>query len=120
MLEKAHYRDGAMFFDKLWIRIKGELLALKEDDSVTEDLRAKAGKLLDHVQERVKGAQESLGHAPIDSNRERGRAEIRSQAEQRDLADIEEEWRKLAKDRDRQKKSAKEEKPLAPNPRQLG
>lgn len=110
-----------MFFGKLWVRIKGELLALKEDDSVTEDLRARAGRLLDHVQERVTGAQErdrvtgvSDGEPSAEAH---GEATRRTRAE---LADIEEQWRKMADERDRQKNSDRNDQPLPPNPRQLG
>jgi hypothetical protein len=98
-----------MFVDKLWVRIKGELLALKEDLSVTEDLRTKAGRLLDRIQERVSGgypdptitdqADRASPHTRSDEAPPRARS---------DLAGVEQEWQGIAKDRDRQKASDRE------------
>jgi hypothetical protein len=110
-----------MFIDKLWIRIKGELLTLKEDLAVTEDLRTKAGRLLDHVQERV-----IKGHAyPRAADREdpvppRGGSEEVSRRTRMNLADIEQEWQEIAKERDRQKGLDEETNSPPPNPRRLG
>ncbi len=110
-----------MFIDKLWVRIKGELLTLKEDLSVTEDLRTKAGRLLDHVQERVIGGYpdptviDHESQAPPSVGQEKV-----SERTRRDLADIEQEWQELAKERDRQKGTDEETKSPPPNPRRLG
>ena len=100
-----------MFFDKLWVRIKGELLSLKEDDSVTEDLRTRAGRLLDHVQERVPVDDQIPAHA---------RDKEMVGRKRRELAGIEEKWRELVEERDHQKDSHKDDRTLPPNPRKLG
>ena len=42
-----------MLLDKLWVRIKGEFLSLKEDVSAGEDLKEKAELLLRKLEERM-------------------------------------------------------------------
>jgi hypothetical protein len=109
-----------MFFDKLWLRIRGELLALQEDGFVTKDLKAKAGRLLDRVQEHGTGDE----HAGQSTTRDREGAPSRhdeaSERKRKEMAGLEEQWRKIVEERDRQKGPDKDSKPLPPNPRELG
>jgi hypothetical protein len=109
-----------MFFDKLWVRIRGELLALQEDNSVTDDLKAKAGRLLDRVQERVTRGEDAGQYNTRDREGAHTRHDEAPERKRKDLAALEEQWRKIAEERDRQKDSYEDHKPLPPNPRELG
>jgi len=110
-----------MFIEKLWVRIKGELLALTEDLSATQELRAKAGRLLDRIQERVAGG---FPDPTMPSRKDQGTGLTRVKEvpdeTRREMAGIEEEWRDIANERDHQKEAGQEGAAPAPNPRRLG
>ena len=114
--------EDKMFLDKLWLRIRGELLTLKEDFSSEEDLRARAADLLNKLEDRVSGrhvkprtdgrerdSQERLGHVvnPV-------------KPEMQSMEDLQSEWEDLKRRRDGSTGKVEEPEPPPPNPRELG
>lgn len=126
-----------MFLDKLWVRIKGGILALKEDLDSDGELREKAEAFLDKLERRLERDDREpteLSDYPsrLDRVRKKMEAELseareaaRSSAEttrRRSPSDgeIHEAWEELV--RLRNEKQAKQQKPesSSANPRKLG
>lgn len=111
-----------MFLDKLWLRIKGELIILKEDLSAGADLRDKAAILLDKLEERLVASdletQPTEGKTPTD--RYAQKASESESADSGSLDDIQREWQELLKQKGESKDREDEEEPPPPNPRTLG
>ena len=105
-----------MFLEKLWLRLRGEILALKEDLTAEMDLRDKAATLLETLERRVSGtdAQESQRPAERESDRPERSADPMS------LRDIEKEWEDLRRERDKSRQEPGARESSGPNPRQLG
>jgi hypothetical protein len=109
-----------MFLDKLWVRIKGELLSLREDATAGDDLRAKAAELLDRLQDvdpragRVEPSVEGMVRADQTGTPQP------EQPRNRSLAELESAWQKLMRQRDEQKARSMEPPTPTPNPRRLG
>lgn len=107
-----------MFLDKLWMRIKGELLNLQDDISAGDDLRDKAAILLDKL-ERGLGLSEIA--APSDYPESLRTAHRNTEAiQETSLAAIEQEWRELMRQKEEKKTATDEPEELPPNPRILG
>ncbi len=111
-----------MFLDKLWLRIRGELLTLKEDLSAGDDIRERAANLLDRVEHRISGED-------MDRHGKGGDAETRNHRygadagghpDSRSLDELKKEWDVLKKQRDGSLGDLDEFEPPPPNPRQLG
>lgn len=126
-----------MFLDKLWLRIKGELLTLKEDISESGDLRERAERLLQRMEERlnrsgVMPSRESgiahrssglPGKGELDSDHPGSETRHFEDAESPELStfpEIEREWEELMRRRKQKPASGQEEESPPPNPRTLG
>jgi len=105
-----------MLLDKLWVRIRGSLLSLKDDFSLGEDRRRKAEGLLEKLhlgaetepsESRKEGAPESR---PISKSQEDRTAS---------LEEIRQEWEELMRQQ-QESKSPSSDSPPPPNPRKLG
>jgi len=111
-----------MFLDKLWLRIKGELIILREDLSAGADIREKAAILLDKLEQRLN--LPDLGSPRSDEEQRASRSvEQASESEGKSsssLDDIQREWQELAKQKDEPKISDDEDQHPPPNPRTLG
>jgi hypothetical protein len=94
-------RCGAMFLDKLWVRIKGELLIMKDDLASSGDLRDKAAILLARLEHALASQEAEQRESP---NLE----QIRSESEE------------LMKLRQEETERSKNPQSPAPNPRKLG
>jgi hypothetical protein len=55
-------KEASMLLDKLWVRIRGEFLALKEDLSGEGDVRQRAEQFLDKLERRL--GEACHGEAP--------------------------------------------------------
>jgi len=111
-----------MFLDKLWMRIRGELLNLREDISAGDDLRDKAGILLDKLERRL-DSSETVGRSDYPESLRTGhREEYRNAGEIREnsLGEIEQEWQELMRQKEKKKSATDEPEESAPNPRILG
>jgi hypothetical protein len=113
-----------MVIDKLWLRIKGELLTLKDDLSEGENLRARAERLLDKLEEQFKPAPtEPEASVEANANRELHSPEAPvavGKTAQRSIQELEEEWRELVRLRNETKAKPSPSEPPSPNPRKLG
>ena len=114
-----------MMIDKLWLRIKGELLTLKDDVSEGENLRARAERLLQKLDEHLGGtsAPERAAEGDEESDIKRSVAEsspIQERPTARSIQEIEEEWRKLVRLHNETKGTSSSADPPPPNPRKLG
>jgi len=122
-----------MLLDKLWLRIKGELLLLKDDMAAGDDLRVKAETLLEKL-ERILGAPESKDERDADRTHrvegvhkkaeEAGGTADRQNLAQGEaaptLAELEKAWEELSRLRQEKKEGATDQAPPRPNPRKLG
>lgn len=111
-----------MFLDKLWLRIRGELLTLKEDFTSSEDLRDKAADLLNRLEHRVSGKDlgpetDARGEASREASR---RSQESTDVEAQSLEDLKREWEDLKNRTTGSAQEAEESEPPPPNPRQLG
>lgn len=107
-----------MFFDKLFVRIKGELLSLKEDLSAEEDLRGRAEVLLRRLEGKPGGIEEN---ATDERNAGSAASELyKNETSGTDVpADLRKEWEDLMRRRE-EKKTKSDGNPPPPNPRELG
>jgi hypothetical protein len=121
-----------MLLDKLWLRIKGEFLLLKEDMASGDDLREKAETFLDKL-EGLLGAPESRENREsrvedalkkMEEAREKSETELRRDRTQGaaspTLAELEKAWEELSRLRQEKKQGQTDEAPPPPNPRKLG
>lgn len=102
-----------MFLEKLWVRLRGELIAFRDDMRSDEDLREKAEALLDRLEKRLSGVA--------------GEGDDRSEATPRvqqpdiqSLHEIQNEWEELQTRRERKHDRSEVAEPSPPNPRRLG
>ena len=116
-----------MFLDKLWLRIRGEILTLKEDFSSGEDLRERAADLLDRLEHHVSGRDDIHPgrDSGIASRANSGRDDAGSRRDATDpyLKDLQRELDELKAQRNQRIESVEdpeESEPLPPNPRKLG
>lgn len=107
-----------MFFDKLLVRIRGELLSLQEDLSAEEDLRGRAELLLRKLEERVRGTEENSADRRAESQ-STGRVREKGTSWEDLPADLRQEWEELLRKRE-EKKVTPVDDAVPPNPRQLG
>jgi len=107
-----------MFLEKLWLRLRGELLAFKEDFGDDKDLREKAERLLEKLETRLR-ATEAEGPQ---RQKQRGASEdeLGEAPDPRSLRAIEEEWQDLQNQRRQQQPKPEATEPSEPNPRKLG
>jgi len=105
-----------MLLDKLWVRIRGSLLSLKDDFSLGEDMRRKAEELL---------AKLDLG-AETEPSASRNEDALKSRQlsqPQKDrtasLEEIRQEWEDLLRQQ-QEGKGGSSDAPQRPNPRKLG
>lgn len=106
-----------MFLEKLWLRLRGELLKLKEDLDAETDLREKAATLLETLERRLSAA-EDRGSQSLQRSRN---------ADDRDrppdltsLRDIEKEWEDLRRAREEKREEPEAREGSTTNPRKLG
>ncbi len=111
-----------MFLDKLWLRIRGELLTLKEDLSAGDDLRERAAKLLDKLEHSISGDDliDRATGTRVDSRRSRNSTDIPGRSDLPSLEDLERELDYLKQQRDASSSDSEESEPPPPNPRELG
>ncbi len=106
-----------MFFDKLFVRIKGELLSLKEDLSAEDDLRGRAEILLRRLEGKPGGVEENATderRTALTGGESRQAEPTRTEVP----ADLRQEWEDLMRRRE-EKKALSDDAP-PPNPRELG
>jgi len=111
-----------MFLDKLWVRLRGEVIALKEEVSSSTDLRDKAESLLRKLEERLGAPQperDASSEVEPEGRRVVERAEARA-ADSRALSDLKKELEELKKLRQPKEGEQHEAEPIKPNPRRLG
>lgn len=126
-----------MFLDKLWVRIKGELLVLREDLTRKDDQREKAEKLPDKLEwllgrirlrpdstldleSRLKGVEESIEQATGTALKTTGdRGETR-ETPQRSPAELERILDEAARLPDGKREEPHDTEAPPPNPRNLG
>jgi hypothetical protein len=123
-----------MFLDKLWLRIRGELLVLKEDLAGEGTLRERAEDFLDKLERRL-SADDSPAEVrsdpvtrldamkrKIDEARAEGR-DLEHATESTDrpsLDELERAWEELKKLREEKRRVSPEQGEPPPNPRRLG
>jgi len=118
-----------MFFDKLWVRIKGDLLTMKDNLATGENLRERAASLLARLEsllgnrasEGGEGRQED-GHAKeaSQSKPEPAATEAAQDSNVPALQAIRNEWEELVKLREEKQNGSKDSHGPPPNPRKLG
>lgn len=113
-----------MFIEKLWLRIRGELLTLKEDLAAEDELRGKAERLLEKIEERFVGSSEDRADLHPKSQDEQRQATSRTTAAEsearRSIDEIKQEWEELVKLKEDRKATPAQEESIPPNPRRLG
>ncbi|MBI4963885.1 MAG: hypothetical protein HY913_11465 [Desulfomonile tiedjei] len=119
-----------MFLDKLWVRIKGDLLIMKDDLAAGASLREKASILLARLEELVKDKELETREGNQESHSSKGSEErdaasgTSAASEDREhaaLKDLRREWEELVKLRDETGEKSKDSgTPPPPNPRKLG
>jgi hypothetical protein len=126
-----------MLLDRLWIRIKGELLSLKEDIAGDTDLRSQAELLLDRLESRLMlpSSEKDRSRDPaqrIDTILKRMEEEQDTKAdadtqnlqadrqEHSSVREIEKIWDDFLEKRDERKGQTEDAKDDQPNPRRLG
>jgi hypothetical protein len=123
-----------MFLDKLWLRIRGELLVLKEDLTGEGTLRERAEDFLEKLERRL-SADDSTAEVrsdpltrldamkrKIDEARSEGRDLERATAstDRPSLDELERAWEELKKLREEKRRVSPEQGEPPPNPRRLG
>lgn len=117
------HRGGSgseMFLEKLWLRIKGELIVFREDLGASQDIKEKAERLLQKLEDQLAsmtGRQKQEGERPDASPGES--LEKEPQAAE-SLREIEQEWQELLKLREEQKEKDSSHQTTPRNPRTLG
>lgn len=123
-----------MFLEKLWLRIRGELLLLKEDLTGEGELRERAENFLQKLERRLR-AEDLSDEARSDPliridavkrKMEEARLKVRDQGltgqetDRPSLDELEQAWEELKKLRDDKRRLSPEGKEPPPNPRKLG
>ena len=110
-----------MFLDKLWIRIRGELLTLTEDLSTGQDVRDKAEALLATLERRVRGEDaETVPDRTGEGASTTQRAGAVAGAEPASLEEIEQQLEELKRRKDDLTRPGTQSDQTPPNPRKLG
>lgn len=106
-----------MLLDKLWVRIRGSLLVLKDDLSLGEDIRRKAEGLLEKLDLREETDElESRSDAKSEVQ-QLGQAQG---SRKQTLEEIRQEWEGLLRRKEQDEGQSSEELQPPPNPRKLG
>jgi hypothetical protein len=108
-----------MLFDKLWVRIKGELLTLGEDFPGAQEIREKGERLLQKLErqwEELKKVKEEPGSGNAEAQ-DHSAKEVQTETSRQN---IEREWDELMKLRDEEKRDSGNSEVTPPNPRILG
>ncbi|MEJ2715673.1 MAG: hypothetical protein P8182_00800 [Deltaproteobacteria bacterium] len=123
-----------MFLDKLWLRIRGELIVLKEDLTGEGALRERAEDFLEKLERRL-SADDSTAEVrsdpltrldamkrKIDEARSEGRdlEQANSSTDRPSLDELERAWEELKKLREEKRRVSPEQEEPPPNPRRLG
>jgi hypothetical protein len=113
-----------MFVAKLWVRIKGEVLALKDDLAQGGDLRDKASQLIEKIEQRLIADTERPLPDRVDSASEASSSRVspeRHAAPPPSVEELERAWQELRrlKDQANPPPPSRESSP-GPNPRKLG
>ena len=126
-----------MLLDRLWIRIKGGLLSLKEDIAGDTDLRSQAEHLLEKLESRLMlpSSEQDRSRDPAkridailkkmekeqDTKAYAGTRNLRiDRQEYPSVLEIEKMWDNYLKERDEKKVPTEDVKDDQPNPRRLG
>lgn len=115
-----------MFLDKLWVRIKGEILTIKED-LADSDLKGDAQSFLEKLERRIGFEKSDTENQDLDSRVEKVAKKIKEAEKYEDLrpgaakeTTIEELREALDKLESRKKQRNEKAAGRAPNPRVLG
>lgn len=120
-----------MLLDKLWVRIKGEFLALKEDLSGEGDVRQRAEQFLEKLELRLGEVCRDEGPtrdiearlAAVSKKLAEGGSHGASAVTRDDaptLEELHEAWEELQRLRSQRSQDVSAEQPPPPNPRRLG
>jgi len=118
-----------MFLDKLWVRIKGDLLIMKDDLAAATSLRERAAVLLARLEElltnKASDAQGSTQKGPHSEQSSQDKLEPGTDAAVEDakraaLQDVRREWERLLELREERHEDSKDSDVPPPNPRKLG
>jgi len=118
-----------MFFDKLWVRIKGDLLIMKDDLAAAASLRKRAAVLLARLEElltnKAREAGEGTQKGPhfeesAQDKLEPGTDTAVEDAKHDALQDLRGEWERLMELREERHEESKDSDVPPPNPRKLG
>jgi hypothetical protein len=107
-----------MFFDKLWVRIKGELLTFRDDFAGAQEIREMGERLLQKLEGRLRGP--AKGNQGSDSSEAQSGEYSEKVAPSSSLQDIEQEWDELLKLREERKQDSEKSETTPTNPRTLG
>jgi hypothetical protein len=108
-----------MFFDKLWVRIKGGLLTFRDDFAGAQEIREKGELLLQKLESRLKDL--TKGNQGPDSSEAQSEEYSEKEAQaSSSLQDIEREWDELLKLREERKQDSEKSETTPTNPRTLG
>jgi len=106
-----------MLLDKLWVRIRGSLLTLKDDFSLGDDIRDKAQGLL----KRLDLHEEARETAPDPESPSQARpGEQTERRRTQTLEEIKQEWEELLRSKESGRSQSPDTSPQPPNPRRLG
>lgn len=127
-----------MFLDKLWLRIKGRLLLLREDLAGEGDLRDRALDFLEKLERRLdapdfkadSGADPATRLDAVAGRMEESARKARTGADREyrrgkspeppSLEELERAWEELKRLREKQGKESSDRETPPPNPRKLG
>lgn len=118
-----------MFFDKLWVRIKGDLLIIKDDLAASAHLREKAAILLSKLEELLIKRESPTGEGTqkIPNTGESAASKLDSRtglatedSKDAELQDLRREWERLVELREERHEESKDSDVPPPNPRKLG
>jgi hypothetical protein len=108
-----------MFFDKLWVRIKGELLTFRDDFAGAQEIKEMGERLLQKLEGRLRGlAKGNQGSHPGEA--QSGEYSEKEAQASSSLQDIEQEWDELLKLREERKQDSEKSEATPTNPRTLG
>jgi hypothetical protein len=107
-----------MFFDKLWVRIKGELLTFRDDFAGAQEIREMGERLLQKLEGRLRGL--AKGNQASHPGEAQCGEYSEKEAQASSLHDIEREWDELLKLREDRKQDSEKSETTPTNPRTLG
>ena len=118
-----------MFFDKLWVRIKGDLLIMTDDLAAGENLRERAAILLGRLEDLLKSKESEEGEGTqkehdaeesAEDKMETTGAVTATDTNHAALQRIHREWEELMKLRKEGQEDSEDSQIHPPNPRRLG